>query len=220
MRSLVCLHKLTSNEFKKSFLRYFYWNKLLKNIGCARRIYCHIYIFILNFESAFYHELGNKSSNLIFFLSKIVGMVSGGKEKLLSASASVALLYPRTRIGVEGVKGLFPTTSPHSEDDTWAAPKGALCANTEFHRFSDMTFFPLDHFPLPACGALNWKKYKNTCVGSPVSHWPGMVVTRYLRSARELVSRSLGDLHTGLNAPCRDTPWLRFQQFSHLSSGL
>lgn len=72
---------------------------MLKNIGCARRICYHIYIFILNFESAFYHELGNKSSNLIFFLSKIVGMVSGGKEKLLSASASVALLYPRTRMG-------------------------------------------------------------------------------------------------------------------------
>lgn len=65
-----------------------------------RIIYYHISIFILNFESAFYHELGNKSSNLIFFLSKIVGMVSGGKEKLLSASASFALLYPRTRIGV------------------------------------------------------------------------------------------------------------------------
>lgn len=45
-------------------------------------------------------------------------MVSGGKEKLLSASASVALLYPRTRMGGGGVKGLFPTTSPHSEDDT------------------------------------------------------------------------------------------------------
>lgn len=90
---------------------------MLKNIGCARIIYYHIYIFILNFESAFYHELGNKSSNLIFFLSKIVGMVSGGKETLLSASASVALLYPRTRMGGGGVKGLFPTTSPHSEDD-------------------------------------------------------------------------------------------------------
>lgn len=129
-------------------------------------------------------------------------MVSGGKEKLLSASASVAVLYPRTRMGC--VKGLFPTTSPHSEDDMWAAPKGALCANTEFHRFSDMTFFTLDHFwkqnPSPSLWSFKLEEVQKYLCGVSCKSLAGMVVIRYLRSARELVSRSLGDLRTRRNA--------------------
>lgn len=79
-----------------------------------------------------------------------------------------------------------------------------------------MTFFTLDHFwkqnPSPSLWSFKLEEVQKYLCRVSCKSLAGMVI-RYLRSARELVSRSLGDFHTGLNAPCRNTPWLRFQHF-------
>ena len=108
-------------------------------------------------------------------------------------------------------------------DIIWPVPIEALFASTVFHRFQNMTLSLLtiseNRIRLPAQGALNWKKYRNTCVESPISHRLGCLLCSK-NSTWACLLGSLGNLQTGLNAQCLGKPQPNFQLFSHLSDGL